>query len=69
MREPSRPATAFWLAAAVAAGAVLSGAFRIVRPFIVGERRDGGFAVATGQVVRPAGDTLAFGGRPVDLVV
>ncbi|MDZ4783037.1 MAG: bifunctional YncE family protein/alkaline phosphatase family protein [Planctomycetia bacterium] len=30
---------------------------------------DGSFVVASGQYVRPAGQSLAFGGRPVDLVL
>src|SRR5436190_14039686 len=35
----------------------------------VGAAMDGGVVVATGQVVRPAGETLEFGGRPVDLAL
>ena len=36
---------------------------------LVGPSADGGWIVPTGQKVRPAGTTLAFPGRPVDLVL
>ncbi|HNQ88729.1 MAG TPA: alkaline phosphatase family protein [Verrucomicrobiota bacterium] len=52
------------------AGATL---FYRVRQFTpaprTGEAFDGATAVATAQLVRPAGDSLEFGGRPVDLAV
>jgi YVTN family beta-propeller protein len=35
----------------------------------VGPSESGGIIVPTGQLVRPAGRTLAFGGRPVDLAL
>ena len=38
-------------------------------PVHVGPREDGGFIVPTRQVIRPAGRSLEFGGRPVDLVL
>ncbi len=38
-------------------------------PVRVGEQTAGGTVVSTGQIVRPAGDTVAFAGRPVDLAV
>src|SRR5258708_39967214 len=37
-------------------------------PF-VGATRNGGTVVTTGQTVKPAGDTIAFGGRPGDLAL
>ena len=39
------------------------------KPLQVGEDSQGGYVVATGQRVRPAGKTLAYNGRPVDLTV
>src|SRR2546426_575091 len=36
---------------------------------VVGAMRDGGIVVSTGQIVKPAGETIAFAGRPVDLVL
>ena len=35
----------------------------------VGLSADGGHVVSTRQVIRPAGESLEFGGRPVDLVL
>jgi len=35
----------------------------------VGSKYNGGTFVTTGQTVKPAGKTIAFGGRPVDLVL
>jgi YVTN family beta-propeller protein len=35
----------------------------------VGPAKDGGSLVPTGQLIRPAGTTLAFAGRPIDLVL
>src|SRR3954463_7825309 len=36
----------------------------------VGERREaGGIVVPTGQLIRPAGSSVDFAGRPIDLVV
>ncbi|MBM3214504.1 bifunctional YncE family protein/alkaline phosphatase family protein [Candidatus Poribacteria bacterium] len=36
---------------------------------VVGQREDGSHVVATSQIIRPAGRSVEFGGRPVDLVV
>lgn len=36
---------------------------------VVGSTRNGGALVATGQTVKPAGETIAFAGRPVDLAL
>jgi YVTN family beta-propeller protein len=38
-------------------------------PQRVGERSDGSHVVATGQLLRPAGQSLSFGGRPVDIAL
>ncbi len=38
-------------------------------PTTVGPERHGGTVVTTGQIVRPAGVSVAFGGRPVDLAL
>lgn len=38
-------------------------------PTKVGPSASGGYIVPTSQLVRPAGKTLAYGGRPVDLVL
>jgi YVTN family beta-propeller protein len=35
----------------------------------VGDEVAGGTVVATGQIIRPVGESVSFGGRPVDLVV
>ena len=35
----------------------------------VGPNQGGGMIVPTGQLIRPAGQTFAFGGRPVDLAI
>jgi 23S rRNA U2552 (ribose-2'-O)-methylase RlmE/FtsJ len=35
----------------------------------VGMQRDGGVVVSTQQLIRPAGQSVEFAGRPVDLVV
>jgi len=35
----------------------------------VGSYEGDGIIVPTGQLIRPAGQTLAFGGRPVDLAL
>jgi YVTN family beta-propeller protein len=35
----------------------------------VGQRRDGGLIVSTAQLIRPAGQSLEFGGRPIDLAL
>lgn len=35
----------------------------------VGPTQDGGSLVATGQLIRPAGATIPFAGRPIDLVL
>jgi YVTN family beta-propeller protein len=56
------------LAAGVAA-LILGGAFYFAAPRRVGPNPDGSFTVATMQTVRSAGETLTFGGRPVDMVV
>ncbi|GIV16058.1 MAG: phosphoesterase [Armatimonadota bacterium] len=38
-------------------------------PMQVGTQRDSSHLVATAQLVRPAGDSLQFGGRPVDMAL
>ncbi|MBC8135375.1 MAG: bifunctional YncE family protein/alkaline phosphatase family protein [Fibrella sp.] len=51
-------------------GAILvAGAGYIVSAPRVGTVKEGGYTVATGQRVRPAGDTLTYNGRPVDIAV
>lgn len=35
----------------------------------LGSAEDGAFIVANGQLLRPAGESLAFGGRPVDIAL
>lgn len=38
-------------------------------PMRVGPQKDNSHVVATGQLLRPAGDSLEFGGRPLDMVL
>ncbi|NSW78167.1 MAG: bifunctional YncE family protein/alkaline phosphatase family protein [Chthonomonadetes bacterium] len=38
-------------------------------PMRVGHQNDGATVVSTAQLVRPAGESLQFGGRPVDMVL
>jgi len=38
-------------------------------PQQVGPRPEGSHLVATGQLLHPAGESLQFGGRPVDMVL
>jgi YVTN family beta-propeller protein len=51
------------------AALLLGGAFYLAGPRRVGPHPDGSYTVTTAQTVRPAGDVIAFGGRPVDMVV
>ncbi len=38
-------------------------------PMRVGPQKDNSHIVATGQLLRPAGDSLQFGGRPLDMAL
>ncbi|MBC7806801.1 MAG: bifunctional YncE family protein/alkaline phosphatase family protein [Akkermansiaceae bacterium] len=51
-----------------AGGALIAGAGYLASAPRLGAVKEGGYTVATGQRVRPAGDTLTYNGRPVDMV-
>ncbi|MBC7805960.1 MAG: YncE family protein, partial [Akkermansiaceae bacterium] len=52
----------------LAGGALIAGAGYVASTPRLGVVKDGGYTVATGQRVRPVGDTLTYNGRPVDMV-
>lgn len=66
----ARPLTSLALAG-VAAAAVAAAALTRPPPPVAARVGPvpGGVRVATGQVLRPAGDALSFGGRPVDIAL
>ena len=48
---------------------VAGAGFIASREPLIGKAKGGGYIVATGQTVRPAGDVLAYAGRPVDMAL
>ncbi|MES2459798.1 MAG: hypothetical protein V4671_04385, partial [Armatimonadota bacterium] len=53
--------------AALAGIAAIGAGYALRHPQVGPITKENGYIVATGQQIRPAGQTLSYGGRPVDI--